>query len=263
MREALSKVRKQVADVRSGLDGCVNDLANLGIVVERDLVRGGFGAAIGTALTRQRGIRECLDGLKFSLAGVDRTIEGAMREQVALDYELARMIGEEEAERRAEVRDALTGLPNRTLFINRLEHGLEQARRRKWTLAIMVLEIDRRAAAAGSEAHDDVLKSVARRLGVATRGEDTLARGEDNEFLHLLMDFGDAGNVAMIAERLARAAGEPFRLTIDGGATAPDVGVTIGAAIHPQDGTTATQLMKAARSALAKAKVHHATVAFA
>jgi len=265
MKDALSKIRTELAGARDVLEGCASDLERLDAAIEREL-SGRAGIALAGALARRRGVRERLDGARHSLAGIDRRIEGAMREQVALDAELARLVEQEEAARRAAFRDALTGLADCTLFANRLEHGLEQATRRKWTLAVMVLDIDRLGAINGlfgHEAGDEVLKTIARRLSIATRGEDTVGRGEGDEFLYLLMDFRDAENVAMIAERFVRTIRQPCEITFGSRTAAPDVTVSIGVAIYPKDGASAAQLMKAARAALAKAKSHRIAVAFA
>ena len=261
MKDALSKVKTELADAREVLAGCATDLDHLDAVVARELPRGI--ALVGPLSSH---VRERLAGVLSALAGVDRTIDGAMREHLAMDAELARIVEQEEAARRAAFRDPLTGLADRTLFVNRLEHGLEQAKRRKWTLAVMMLDIGRLHAVNdlfGSEAGDEVLKTIARRLGVATRGEDTVGRGEASEFLYLLMDFRDTENVAMIAERFVRTIRLPCEITFGGRAAAPTVTVAIGVAIYPKDGATAAQLMKAARSALAKAKLHRVAVAFA
>jgi diguanylate cyclase (GGDEF)-like protein len=130
----------------------------------------------------------------------------------------------------------------------------------------MVLDINRLGAINGlfgREGGDEVLKTIARRLSVATRGEDTVGRGEGSEFLYLLMDFRDAENVAMIAERFVETIRQPCEITVGARAAAPDVTVTIGVAIYPKDGASAAQLMKAARAALVKAKAHRIAVAFA
>lgn len=262
MNDALSKIRTQLADARGVLTGCATDLDRLDAILARELP---LGVARAGALSCQRRVRACLDGLGNVLAGADRTIDGVMRDRLALDAELARLVEQEQAARRAAFRDPLTGLADRTLFVNRLEHGLEQAKRRKWTLAVMVLDVDRLGAVnelLGRAAGDEVLKTIARRLGVATRGEDTVGRGEGGEFLYLLMDFRDAENVAMIAERFVRTIGAPCELMLGDRAAAPSVTVGIGVAIYPKDGATAAQLMKAARAALAKAKAHRIAVAF-
>lgn len=265
MKDALSKIRTELAGARDVLEGCASDLERLDAVIEREL-SARAGIALAGALASRRGVRGRLDCARHALVGIDRRIESAMREQVALDAELARLIEQEEAARRAAFRDALTGLADRTLFANRLEHGLEQAMRRKWTLAVMVLDINRLGAINGlfgREAGDEVLKTIARRLGVATRGEDTVGRGEGGEFLYLLMDFRDAENVAMIAERFVTTIELPCDITTRDGPAAPSVTAGIGVAIYPKDGSTAAQLMKAARAALAKAKAHRIAVAFA
>lgn len=261
MKDALSKVKTQLTDVRGVLAGCTTDLGKLDAVIARELPRAPIQI---DALSSH--IRQCLDRVGHVLSGVERTIDGAMREHVALDAELARLVEQEEAARRAAFRDPLTGLADRTLFVNRLEHGLEQAKRRKWTLAVMVLDIGRLGAVndlLGREGGDEVLKTIARRLGIATRGEDTVGRGEASEFLYLLMDFRDTENVAMIAERFVRTITQPCDIVVDGRPAAPAVTVAIGVAIYPKDGEGAPQLVKAARQALAKAKAHRVAVAFA
>jgi len=266
MKDALSKIRTQLASARDVLDGCASDLNRIDAAIERELPASRAGIALASALARHRGVRERLEAARHVLGGIDRTIEGAIRDQIALDAELARVAEQEEAARRAAFRDPLTGLADRTLFANRLEHGLEQAKRRKWTLAVMVLDINRLGAIntlLGREAGDEVLKTIARRLGIATRGEDTVGRGEGGEFLYLLMDFRDAENVAMIAERFVETIRQPCEITFATRAAAPDVTVSIGVAIYPKDGVSAAQLMKAARVALAKAKAHRIAVAFA
>jgi diguanylate cyclase (GGDEF)-like protein len=266
MKDALSKIRTQLAGARAALDGCARDLDQLSAVIARELPRGRIGIALAGTLAKQRDVCERVDGIRHALAGVDRTIEGALRDQVALDRELARLIEQEEAARRAAFRDPLTGLADRTLFVNRLEHGLEQAKRRKWTLAVMVLDIARLGAVndlLGREAGDEVLKTIARRLGAATRGEDTVGRGEGSEFLYLLMDFRDAENVAMIAERFVRTIGQPCDIANGDRAVSPSVTVGIGVAMYPKDGATAAQLLKGARAALAKAKERRIAIAFA
>jgi diguanylate cyclase (GGDEF)-like protein len=263
VKDALNKIKMQLAEARDAIGGCTGDLGKLETVLSNELPPG---IARAGAMTSQRRVRECLDGLGHLLAGVDRTIDIAMRDHLALDAELARLIEQEDAARRAAFRDPLTGLADRTLFANRLDHGLEQAKRRNWTLAVMVLDIDRLGAVNdlfGREGGDEVLRTIARRLGIATRGEDTVGRGDGSEFLYLLMDFRDAENVAMIAERFVKTIGQPCEIPAGDRDAAPSVTVTIGVAMYPKDGTSAAQLMKAARAALAKAKEHRIAVAFA
>jgi diguanylate cyclase (GGDEF)-like protein len=266
MKDAFSKIQTQIAHARGVIAGCAADLAALDAVIARELPASRRSVALAGALAKQRAVRGRLDEIRNALAGVDRTIDGAMRQHVELDAKLTALIEQEEAARRSVYRDPLTGLADRTLFANRLDHGLEQAKRRKWTLAVMVLEIDRLGAVNdlfGREAGDEVLKTIARRLSVATRGEDTVGRGGGSEFLYLLMDFRDAENVAMIAERFVGRVSQPCEIAFGGSAAAPSVTVAIGVAIYPKDGATAAQLMKAARAALAKAKAHRIAVALA
>ncbi|QIN78152.1 EAL domain-containing protein [Rubrobacter marinus] len=158
--------------------------------------------------------------------------------------------------------DALTGLPNRALFMNRLDHALERARRTDEEepdgVAVLFVDLDRFKAVndtLGHEAGDDLLVEVSGRLGGALRPGDTVARLAGDEFAVLLEDVSGSGEVVRAAERLLEVLEEPFRL----GARETFVTASIGVALGGLDGRalgekTAKDLLREADVAMYAAK---------
>jgi diguanylate cyclase (GGDEF)-like protein/PAS domain S-box-containing protein len=114
--------------------------------------------------------------------------------------------------------DSLTGLPNRALFLDRLELELSHAARTGSGLAVMFLDLDRFKVvndSLGHQAGDDLLKAVAQRfLGVMRAGE-TVARLGGDEFTFIFHDVDDPSQAAVVAQRLLGVLDEP--IVVDGG----------------------------------------------
>ncbi|HKK08305.1 MAG TPA: EAL domain-containing protein, partial [Gemmatimonadota bacterium] len=137
-----------------------------------------------------------------------------------------RKLFEEELERRA-LHDPLTGLPNRTLFFDRLEQAVARTRRGGDRIAVAFLDLDRFKAvndSLGHSAGDHVLAEVARRLQGAVRASDTVARMGGDEFTVLLEGLEDEEEAVEAAARIGRslhvpvaAGGEEVHLTVSVG----------------------------------------------
>jgi diguanylate cyclase (GGDEF)-like protein/PAS domain S-box-containing protein len=123
---------------------------------------------------------------------------------------------EEKATRHAAGHDPLTGLPNRTLALDRLAHALARRQRERIDVAVFVLDVDRFKMINDSFGHaagDEALLALAPRLIAAVRITDTIARLGGDEFVVICPDVDGARGATEVAERLATAATRPLVLT--------------------------------------------------
>lgn len=153
-------------------------------------------------------------------------------------------------------RDALTGLPNRSLFEEHLTLAMARARRAGTGLAVVHLDVDGFKLvndSLGRGGGDRVISSVASRLHEATRTTDLLARPGGDEFLLLIADIeGDALEVAEeAASRIGTALRDPF--TIDGAEF--DLDCSAGISLYPADAQDGQQLLQHADAAMYRAKM--------
>lgn len=149
--------------------------------------------------------------------------------------------------------DALTGLANRNLFEDRLQHAIRRVRRNGKRLALLLLDMDRFKPVNDTYGHaagDRVLQLIAARLNEVLRGEDTVARLGGDEFVVLLEDVDADADVAQVLERLQLALQQPY--DIDGGTVT--LGVSIGAAFYPDDGDAIEGLLAVADRTMYSAK---------
>lgn len=150
--------------------------------------------------------------------------------------------------------DALTGLPNRTLLLERLDHALFRCRRSKHVVAIMFVDLDLFKSvndAYGHHVGDELLVAVAERLADVLRPGDTLARLSGDEFVVLCEEIGHLGQVEPLAARIQGALAPPFDLSSGRFELTASVGIAIGGATHG----TATQLLADADAAMYDAKL--------
>jgi PAS domain S-box-containing protein len=108
--------------------------------------------------------------------------------------------------------DPVTDLPNRLLAVDRLEHALERAARRKGRVALLFVDLDhfkRINDTLGHDAGDELLRAIAQRMRECVRAEDTVARFGGDEFLVLLEDVGRSEDVGRIANKMLAAISQP------------------------------------------------------
>lgn len=149
--------------------------------------------------------------------------------------------------------DALTGLPNRRLFVERLEYVLKKAKRYNRMFAVMYMDLDdfkRVNDTLGHDAGDELLKQFSLKVQGHLRESDTLARQGGDEFIILLSDIQQVEDVAAVAERLLASLQEPWLINGQTVRTTSSIGI----ATYPQDAQTPENLLKHADIALYKAK---------
>jgi diguanylate cyclase (GGDEF)-like protein len=149
--------------------------------------------------------------------------------------------------------DALTGLPNRLLFIDRLKQALAQAERNAKHFAVMVLDLDRFKLindSLGHAAGDQLLIEVARRLTTAVRKIDTVARVGGDEFLLIVSDLKERDDAGAVAKKIIEAVSQSCQV----GAVELQTSPSIGISVFPADGTDAEALLAHADEAMYCAK---------
>jgi diguanylate cyclase (GGDEF)-like protein len=149
--------------------------------------------------------------------------------------------------------DRLTGLPNRTLFVDRVERALIHAHRSGSPLAVFFLDVDRFKAindTFGHSAGDLLLRVLAQRLARCLRDEDTVARISGDEFALLLPHLSSPTAAITVAERIMAALAEPLTLAENRVTATASMGIAIG----PADGRNAELLLASADAAMYRAK---------
>lgn len=148
--------------------------------------------------------------------------------------------------------DALTGLPNRVLFADRLRQALARARRYGHRVAVFLIDVNgfkQINDTLGHHAGDDVLVEIASRLRARIRESDTVARWGGDEFSAVLSDVRTAEDAARAAERLLAAFRAPMRVA----ARELGVTITIGISLFPTDGEAPDDLLRRADHAMYRA----------
>jgi len=162
----------------------------------------------------------------------------------------------EERIRRLANYDHLTGLPNRSLFYDRLSQAINLAQRNRHELALLYLDLDRFKSVndtRGHDAGDAVLKAAADRIQLQVRESDTVARIGGDEFAVILPKIASPQDAATVAGKIIEALCANFP---DGDQEKGNIqiGASIGIAVFPRDGADLDILFKAADSAMYKAK---------
>ncbi len=159
----------------------------------------------------------------------------------------------EETIRRLAYHDALTGLPNRALFEDRLRQSLAQAERSRQMLAVMFLDLDRFKLVNDTIGHvggDELLKGVAEDLSEIVREGDTMARVGGDEFIVLLSGLSRAEDAIAVADRILGRLKEPRVLAGQEFRVSTSIGITV----FPRDGEDTETLLRKADTAMYKAK---------
>ncbi|MFM9915114.1 MAG: diguanylate cyclase domain-containing protein [Rhizobacter sp.] len=172
---------------------------------------------------------------------ITRQLEGLQNNQQALEH-LAQ-------------HDMLTGLPNRRLFVTRLEKAMAHARRYGGEVSVLFIDLDDFKSINDRFGHDTgdlVLKTVAQRLLSIMREGDTVARIGGDEFVALLGASTPPPQLVTVAEKLLGG----IRAPIDIEGVEMTVGASIGISRYPQDGQTASELLATADDAMYRVKAN-------
>ena len=167
--------------------------------------------------------------------------------------DLSYMKRNQEALRYLATHDNLTDLPNRRLLLDRLEQGIQRAKRSNRQLALFYIDLDNFKLINDSLGHhfgDYLLKEISRRLLTVVRQSDTVARLAGDEFTVVAESINDIIEVRAIAEKILSCFEKPFEFQSE----QVEATASVGVAIYPNDGDDLETLMKQADMAMYKAK---------
>jgi len=186
------------------------------------------------------------DGNIYGIIEVARNITDRLRVERELRESQSRLY-------RLAHHDALTGLPNRLLFEDRLEQVILKARRNKTKVGILFLDLDRFKQindTLGHDVGDELLIAVAQRLQKQCRQSDTVARLGGDEFVFILDNLRDRAGAEVVARKIIAAMEEPVKIH----GHELHISTSIGIAIYPDDADDIESVIKKADLALYQAK---------
>ncbi len=195
-----------------------------------------------------------IDGkvIDVEVAGVSFNYQGKPAVQTIFRDITDRKLVEERLERMA-LYDTLTGLPNRTLFFDRMTQLLAFARRNQYILALLFIDLDHFKTINdnfGHEIGDKVLVEAGQRMKACTRHADTVARMGGDEFIGICGRITASADAAIVAEKIVQALSSPFQ--IDGKTCT--IGASIGVSLFPNDGDDVESLLQKADTAMYRIK---------
>jgi len=218
-------------------------------------VRDASGATVGLVginydVTAQKSAELALRAAHAQAAAAARQLAATVER---LDLEVHERQRFEKELRRQALHDALTGLPNRALLLDRLDTAIAAATRDARSLTLLLIDLDRFKLVNDGLGHavgDELLRTIGQRIGSCVRGGDTLARLGGDEFVLLLPAAMPDGALGALTARIAERIAEPVRLA------GREVSVTcsVGYSVFPQDGADADTLLKRADAAMFRAK---------
>ncbi|MEP7156882.1 MAG: GGDEF domain-containing protein [Betaproteobacteria bacterium] len=255
--EALRQALGESEQVQELVEEAGKDLSNANEVLKEELATEEPPPAINDALDKSTGAEKKVQEASEKLAVVNEALANEVRERHVLEFHLAAATEQKEAAYLASLHDPLTGLPNRALFNDRLEHALAQAHRHDWHLAVMFIDLDNFKSINDTLGHavgDRVLEIIAERLMESTRADDTLCRQGGDEFLYVMMEPRDERAVRDVAEKFIRAIETPCEVVKDGATVSRKIRASIGISLFPQDATTAEALVIRADESMYRAK---------
>ncbi len=221
-----------------------------------------------TGQARLIGSRELLalrkDGSQFSIEiSLTEIRVGKRRSFTGFIRDITERKQAEEHVRHLAHYDALTDIPNRMSFYDRLGQAINLARRDRHKVALLYLDLDGFKGvndSLGHDAGDQLLKGVAGRVRGTLRESDTVARVGGDEFAVILPAISSRDDAAEVVKKIIATLSRPYDLTEHGEPVS--IGASVGIAIFPNDGDDAGTLVKAADSAMYSAKQEGNTYRF-
>ena len=260
--KTLSHVIQKSELIKDIVQVCANDLSTVNTVLKKELAIKNPQPSIKNALKKNATVENKVQLVVDELDIVNNALKEEVKEREMITQALEEVIIEKDIATQASLHDALTGLPNRALFFDRLEHGLEQAKRHGWNLAVLFLDLDKFKQINDDYGHDigdKVLLCIANRLKKNIRSDDTICRFGGDEFLYLLMEVKNKRGVVNVINKLIKAIETPCDEIEPNLVVKPSIGI----ALFPENGDNSEDLIKSADEAMYAAKKSQSAYAFA
>jgi diguanylate cyclase len=258
----LSTVIAHSESIKDMVQVCADDLSVVNIVLKEELSVKRPQTSIENAIKKNSTIENKVQSAADELNIVNIALKDEVKQREIIEKELEEVKIEKDIATEASLHDTLTGVPNRVLFYDRLEHGLEQAKRHGWNLAVMFLDLDKFKQINDDYGHDigdKVLLTVANKLKENTRSDDSICRLGGDEFLYLLLEVKSEREITNIVKKLIK--------TIESSCKdiCPDlvVKLSIGISLFPKNADKLEDLIKSADGAMYAAKQSKLGYAFA
>lgn len=194
------------------------------------------------------------DGSTFPMEiSVSELRHGRHRLFTAIVRDISERKENEDRIRRLAHHDHLTGLPNRNLLNDRMNHALARVKRSGGRMAVLYVDLDKFKPindTLGHEAGDHVLREVSLRLASCVRSSDTVARVGGDEFVVVVEEIQRPAEAALVARKIVDSLARPF----DYQGHACQIGASIGVAVFPDDGNSMEDVCKAADVAMYRVK---------
>jgi diguanylate cyclase (GGDEF)-like protein/PAS domain S-box-containing protein len=178
---------------------------------------------------------------------------GAVTHFIAILHNFRIMDEERAAMQQLAFHDALTGLPNRSLFLSLLKQAINNASKHQQSLALMFIDLDHFKSVNDTLGHacgDKLLVAVAERLGQSVRRSDVVSRLSGDEFAILITCMDQPDQVEALGNKLVAAINQPFMIDTH----RIDAHISVGISLFPTDGASVEDLLGQADSAMYQAK---------
>ena len=254
---SLTHVLGKSERVKDIVEECADDLSSVNSGLKRELADGDISPVVENALKKNEAVEGKVQNASEELLLVTTALKEEVQERTILQEKLVAEIKQGNEARHASLHDQLTGLPNRALFNDRLEHGLAHAKRNNQSLVVMFIDLDDFKSINDIHGHDVgdiVLKTIAGRVKQTCREDDTVCRHGGDEFLYILAEIRCDRDITTIAEKIIAMVEIPCDVRIRDINISLVISPSIGIAIFPADGMTADALVANADKAMYQAK---------
>ena len=264
--KSLTKVLVHSERVQDMVAECVVELSAVNGALKQELAIEQLPQAVEIALEKSTAVESKVQVASDELMVVNEALQVEIDMRQGLQSQLVEVTEQKDAAVHSSLHDPLTGLPNRALFHDRLNHALTQTARHGWQLAVLFIDLDKFKLVNDTHGHasgDDILQAIAKSLKDAVRAVDTISRYGGDEFLVLLTQVSDKQMLKRVADKMAHVIQSASVANPDNTADRIHIGASIGVALYPNDGLSADALIDAADKAMYRVKQDQSVVGFA